>query len=204
MPRLLNSRLGWHYLHPHRLTQPYCSAALSCACRNPSANSSAENVPNSPCFRHRNLILSAPAAISSSPWHSVHRICTRTVFPSGLIFMENLISILPPFFRTAHSIFCLPYVRQQSNSESGQWPISCESFVQVVLWLVKRSCCTATLGRASTRDRTMYQPHRNRSPAKPRRVWLIYPPRPFSNPGPNFSNSSLNFFGGSHWRKSGM
>lgn len=99
--------------------KPYCWAAFSWACRKPSANSSAESVPNSPCLRQRNRTVVAPDAISSSPPHSVHNISIWTVFPSFLIFIENLIShhVTFPCWLFHRS---LPYVRLQNNSESAR------------------------------------------------------------------------------------
>jgi hypothetical protein len=88
------------------------------------SNSSAVSAPNSPCLRHRNRTVVAPAAISSSPWHSVHSNSTWTVFPSSLIFIANLISILITFRLIAGFIVQFTLYSPQNNSELIQWPFS--------------------------------------------------------------------------------
>src|SRR5882724_5937683 len=62
--------------------------------------------------------------------------------------MENMISILPPFLGQLAPFFTLPYVRQQINGESGQWPVSCKSFVLILCRALagQESCATAALG----------------------------------------------------------
>jgi hypothetical protein len=96
-PLLLDRRLGRSHLHSDRFPQTILFGSSLLGLPQPVSNSSAVSAPNSPCLRHRNRTVVAPAAISSSPWHSVHSNSTWTVFPSSLIFIANLISILITF-----------------------------------------------------------------------------------------------------------